>query len=128
VRVEIGPRDLAEGNVTVVRRDTGEKTSVPTAGAAKAVADALGAAQASLFESAAKRLAAGTAEVSSLDDAIEAAQTGFAVVPGALADDAGETALNAKSVSIRCLQRPDGSLPEPKDQVSDLVAVVARAY
>src|SRR5205823_4112336 len=41
VRVEIGPRDLAEGNVTVVRRDTGEKATVAVAGAAKAVTDAL---------------------------------------------------------------------------------------
>ena len=49
-------------------------------------------------------------------------------MPGALADDAGETALNNKSVSIRCLRRPDGSLPEPSDNTSDLVAVVARAY
>ncbi len=128
VRVEVGPRDLAEGNVTVVRRDTAEKTSVATAGAARAVADALAAAQTALLEAARVRLAAGTSEVDSIDAAIDAAQTGFAVLPGALADDAGETALNAKSVSIRCLQRPDGTLPDTKDQVSDLVAVVARAY
>ncbi|HUR76786.1 MAG TPA: proline--tRNA ligase, partial [Acidimicrobiales bacterium] len=37
VRVEIGPRDLAEGNVTVVRRDTGEKATVAVAAAPKAV-------------------------------------------------------------------------------------------
>ncbi len=127
-RVEVGPRDLAEGNVTLVRRDTGEKLSLPAAVAASAVADALAAAQTALLEGARTRLAAGTSEVASIDDAIEAAQTGFAVLPGALADDAGETALNAKSVSIRCLRRPDGSLPAAKDQVSDLVAVVARAY
>lgn len=29
LRIEIGPRDVAEGNVTVVRRDTLEKTAVP---------------------------------------------------------------------------------------------------
>ena len=29
MRIEVGPRDLAEGNVTVVRRDTGDKQQVP---------------------------------------------------------------------------------------------------
>ena len=128
LRVEVGPRDLAEGNVTVVRRDTREKTNVSTGAAAAAVADALAAAQANLLESARQRLASNTVEASSLDEAVEAAQTGFAVIPGSLADAAGEDALNAKSVSIRCLRRPDGSLPEATDDLSQLTAVVARAY
>ena len=128
VRVEVGPRDLAEGNVTVVRRDTGDKTSVPKAGAAKAVLAALAAAQTALLDGAQARLAARTTEVDSIEDAIAAAQTGFAVMPGALADEAGEDALNNKSVSIRCLRRADGSLPESSDSPAELVAVVARAY
>ncbi|MEY2469176.1 MAG: prolyl-tRNA synthetase [Actinomycetota bacterium] len=128
VRVEVGPRDLAEGNVTVVRRDTGDKTSVPVAGAAKAVEDALAATQTALYDGALARLTDRTVEVKTLDEAVEAAQTGFAVIPGALADEEGENTLNGKSVSIRCLRRPDGSLPETKDLLSDLVAVVARAY
>jgi prolyl-tRNA synthetase len=37
VRVEIGPRDLEKGQVVLARRDTGEKTTVPQEGAAKAV-------------------------------------------------------------------------------------------
>ncbi|HEX9970083.1 MAG TPA: proline--tRNA ligase, partial [Acidimicrobiales bacterium] len=49
VRVEVGPRDLAEGTVTVVRRDTGEKSPVPVDGVAAAVADALGDVQANLL-------------------------------------------------------------------------------
>jgi prolyl-tRNA synthetase len=128
VRVEVGPRDLAEGNVTVVRRDTGDKTSVATGAAADAVADALTAAQGALLDSARARLAANTTEVSSIADAIVAAQTGFASMPGALADAAGEDEINANSLSVRCLRRPDGSLPEPSDNVADLVAIVARAY
>ncbi len=128
VRVEVGPRDLAEGNVTVVRRDTGDKTSVSTTGAAAAVAEALKGAQSALFQEAAQRLASRTVNVSSLEDAVEAAKTGFAVFPGALADAAGEDALNAQSVTIRCLRRPDGSLPELDDKLEELVAVAARSY
>jgi prolyl-tRNA synthetase len=128
VRVEVGPRDLAEGNVTVVRRDTGEKTGVALAAAAGAVRDALAAAQGNLFATAQARLIANTVEASSIDEAIDAAKTGFAAIPGALATPEGEDTLNASSVSVRCLRRPDGSLPEPKDQLEDLVAVVARSY
>ncbi len=90
--------------------------------------DALGAAQTALLEGARERLASRTVETTTLDEAIEAAQSGFAVIPGALADEEGENTLNGKSVSIRCLQRPDGSLPEAADATKDLVAVVARAY
>jgi prolyl-tRNA synthetase len=128
VRVEIGPRDLAEGNVTVVRRDTGEKTTVPVAAAADAVRAALSAAQTSLYEEAAARLAGRTTATTTIDDAIEATKTGFASIPGALATPEGEDALNASSVTVRCLRRPDGSLPEASDALADLVAIVARAY
>jgi len=128
VRIEVGPRDLAEGNVTVVRRDTGDKTAVPVAGAAKAVAEALDAAQTALLQSAQARLTGRTVAVGSLDEAVEAAQTGFALLPAGLADDAGETTLNNQSVTVRCLRRPDGSLPEAADAMADLVAVVARSY
>jgi prolyl-tRNA synthetase len=128
VRVEIGPRDLADGNVTVVRRDTGDKASVALAGAAAAVRDALAVMQPAMLDAARARLTSNTVAASSLDEAIEAAKTGFATVPGALVDSGGEDTLNASSVSVRCLRRPDGSLPEPSDPLEDLVAVVARAY
>ena len=41
VRIEVGPRDLAEGLVTLVRRDTGEKRTVPVGEVAHRVADLL---------------------------------------------------------------------------------------
>jgi prolyl-tRNA synthetase len=128
VRVEVGPRDLAEGNVTVVRRDTGDKTNVAVAGAARAVADGLAATQVALFDGASARLEASTTEASTLEAAVEAAQDGFAVLPGQLADEIGENELNAKSLSIRCFRRSDGSLPEASDTLAELVAVVARSY
>ncbi len=45
----------------------------------------------------------------------------------ALGDD-GEDRLATQALSIRCLQRPDGSLAEPGDDEGDLTAVVARSY
>ena len=42
VRIEIGPRDLAGGEVTLVRRDTGEKSQVPVAEVVSRVGPLLG--------------------------------------------------------------------------------------
>ena len=53
---------------------------------------------------------------------------GFARVRlGALGPD-GEDRLAEHAITVRCLQRPDGSLAEPGDAEDDLVAVVARSY
>jgi len=127
VRVEVGPRDLENGEVTLVRRDTGTKAQVPLAGAAAAVTDALEAAQSDLYAAALARRDAATAEVSTLAEAQEAALTGFAKLPWALVGDAGEAELAQSGITVRCLQRTDGSLPRTDDE-ADLVALVARAY
>jgi prolyl-tRNA synthetase len=69
-----------------------------------------------------------TADVTSLEEAIEAGKVGFARVRlGALGPD-GEDRLAQHAVTVRCLQRPDGSLAEPGDAEGDLVAVVGRSY
>ncbi len=53
LRLEIGPKDVAQGSVALARRDVpgkGSKTSVPLAGLAEAVAEALGAIHTALYE------------------------------------------------------------------------------
>jgi prolyl-tRNA synthetase len=127
VRVEIGPRDLAEGQVTLVRRDTGSKEAVALASAASAVAEALTAAQAELLRQAGALRESKTAAVSTLDQAREAAQAGFARLPWSALGEEGETELAGGGVTVRCLQREDGGLPESEDEAG-LVAYVARAY
>ena len=63
-----------------------------------------------------------------LEEAIEAGGTGFARIRvGALGGD-GEDRLAQHALSIRCLQRSDGSLAEPADDEADLTAVVGRSY
>ena len=127
VRLEIGPRDLAEGTVTLVRRDTGEKSSVPVAAAADAVEVALASIQEDLYAGALARRDANTHDVQSLDEAIEASQTGFARMAWTAVGDAGEAHLNQSAVSVRCLQRPDGTLPRSEDE-DGLVCIIAKAY
>ena len=69
-----------------------------------------------------------TMDAASLEEAVEAGSVGFARVRlGALGAD-GEDRLGQHALTIRCLQRPDGSLAEPGDAEDDLVAVVARSY
>jgi prolyl-tRNA synthetase len=127
VRVEVGPRDLAEGNVTLVRRDTSEKSVVPTGEVARRVPVLLDEIQASLFAEALARREAATVPAASIAEAVEAASHGFASLPYALVGEAGEDELNARGVSVRCLQSADGGLP--LDASADgVVAFVARAY
>jgi prolyl-tRNA synthetase len=80
-----------------------------------------------MFAAAGRRRDARTVAVSSIGEAIEAAQTGFASLPYDAVGEAGEDELNAKGVSVRCLQTADGGLPVDRD-APGVVAFVARAY
>jgi prolyl-tRNA synthetase len=127
LRVELGPRDLAAGQVTLVRRDTGEKAAVALAGLAATVPGLLTTVQAAMLAAATQRRDERTHDVGSVAEAAEAARSGFARLPWAAVGAAGEDRLAQDSVTVRCLQREDGSLPESPDE-PDLVAVVARSY
>ncbi|MBV9933637.1 MAG: proline--tRNA ligase [Actinobacteria bacterium] len=126
VRIEIGPRDLAEGNVTLVRRDTADKQAVAVGEVAARVGPALGEVQAGLLAEATARRDAATAVVATVDEAAEAAKTGWARLPWSAVGEDGEDKLATSSVSVRCLQGPDGGLPTASDD--DLIAYVGRAY
>jgi prolyl-tRNA synthetase len=127
VRLEVGPRDLAGGTVTLVRRDTGTKESVPVEGAARAVGGALAATQRDLLDGARAVREERTVDAKDAGEALEAARGGFARVPWGALGPEGEARLAADGVTVRCLRRPDGSVPDADDE-PDLVAVVARAY
>jgi prolyl-tRNA synthetase len=128
VRVEVGPRDLAEGNVTVVVRHLREKRTVPLAGVGAEVDAVLAAADRDLLAEATAFRDDRTAEVSTLEEAIEAGSVGFARVPVRALGPDGEDRLAQHALSVRCLQRPDGSLARPGEAEDELVAVVGRSY
>jgi prolyl-tRNA synthetase len=128
VRVEVGPRDLAEGNVTVVTRHRREKENVALGSVAAIVATVLATAGAELLAEATAARDARTADATSLAEAVEAGSVGFARVRlGALGPE-GEDRLAEHAISVRCLQRPDGSLAQAGDAEDDLIAVVGRSY
>ena len=126
VRVEVGPRDLADGLVTLVRRDNQDKEQVALDGLPARVASTLEDIQAALHREALERREARTVDVDTVDDAIKAAQSGFARIRWDTARDA-EGVLNEAAVSVRCLQRDDGGLPGSSSEAG-LVATVAKAY
>ncbi|MEO7428550.1 MAG: proline--tRNA ligase [Acidimicrobiales bacterium] len=127
VRIEVGPRDLAEGLVTVVRRHSGEKLQVSVAEVATLVPVLLAEIQAELLATATRRRDERTVEASTLDEALEGGKVGFARVPWDVLKDGGEARLAQDAVSVRCLQTADGGIPASEDE-PDLIAYVARSY
>ena len=127
VRVEVGPRDVAEGRAVLVRRVTGERTAVPLDSVARLVTEALEAGQKTLYADALTRQRERTVEVASVPEAVEASGTGWARLPWSAVGEDGEAELNSQGVTVRCLVRADGGVPTAEDE-PDLVAVVGRAY
>jgi|LakMenEpi03Aug12_release.lakeMendotaPanAssembly.Ray.scaffolds.fasta_scaffold04142_6 prolyl-tRNA synthetase len=127
VRVELGPRDLAAGEVTVTRRDDGSRVAAPLEGVVPVVAEALDRIQADMLERARQTRLARTVPVATVDEAIEAAATGWATLPWDRVGAEGETALGAHAMTVRCLIRADGAVPDSVDE-PDLTAVVGRSY
>lgn len=127
VRLELGPRDLADDVVTLAERIGGAKGAVALGGVVDSVRAALAAGQTRLLDEATARREARTVDVATVEEAAEAAGSGWARLPWAAVGVAGEAELAARSVTVRCLVLPDGTLPDG-DDVPEALAIVARAY
>jgi prolyl-tRNA synthetase len=127
LRIDLGPRDLAEGQVTLLRRDSGEKSQVPLDQAVHLVGDLLDDIQAAMLAEATEFREATTTDVASVEEALEVGREGVGRIEWAKLGTEGERRLLGDGVSVRCLQRPDGSVPASEDE-PDLQAIVARAY
>ncbi len=128
LRLEVGPRELAGGMVSMARRDSLTKSPVRVEAVLDEVRDALEDAQAALLAEQRKRRDSLTTTVSGVDEASEAAQEGFAILPWKGVGDSGEDRLAEAGVSVRCLQRPDGGLPLTPEDEEHLLAYVGKAY
>ncbi|KRF48537.1 proline--tRNA ligase [Terrabacter sp. Soil811] len=127
LRVEVGPRDLAEGSVTVARRIAGGKSSVPLGGVVDTVTAALDEDHDALYAAALAHRDTNTAAVSTLEEAAEAARTGWATIPWSTLGEEGESLLAESAVTVRCLTMPDGTVPTSESDAG-VLAVVGRAY
>ncbi|MGY0230726.1 proline--tRNA ligase [Longispora urticae] len=127
VRIEIGPRDIAEGNVTIARRTDGSKVAVTVDGVVKAVLNALESDQQALYDQALAAREARTSDAGTLEEAIEVAGSGFARIAWDKVGVEGEAKANQSAVSVRCLVREDGGVPLSQDEPG-LTAYLARSY
>ncbi len=126
VRIEIGPRDLAEEKAVVVSRFDRSKRSVGLSALASEVRGTLEATSAALHREALDFRDEHSTPVANLAETLEACASGFAIVPWSEVGEAGEDALAEAGITVRCLQRADGSLPGVGEDA--LVAVVGKSY
>ena len=127
LRIDLGPRDLAEGQVTILRRDSGEKRQVPLEGVEHRIADLLDDIQAAMLAEATEFRDAATTDVGTVEEALEVGREGVGRIEWAKLGTDGERQLLNEGISVRCIQRSDGAVPASEDE-PDLQAIVARAY
>ena len=127
LRIDLGPRDLAEGQATVVRRDTGEKLAIPLGDVPGRMEPLLNEIQAAMLGEATDFREAATTQVGSIEEALEVGKQGVGRIEWAKLGPEGERRLLEDGISVRCIQRPDGTVPASEDE-PDLQAIVARAY
>jgi len=127
VRIELGPRDLADGVAVVGRRDEQVKQPVPLSELAARLPALLEEIQASMHDEALSRREDRTRTVATVEEAVEAAGEGFARIPWDALAEGGVARLAADAVTVRCLVTAEGGPPMSVDD-PDLVAIVARAY
>nr|BFE68481.1 hypothetical protein GCM10020092_017820 [Actinoplanes digitatis] len=111
----------------MARRIDGTKSPIALDDVAVDVVSALKADQQRMYDDALAFREANTVDVKTLGDAIEAAQTGWARVPWSAVGTDGEAEANGKAVTVRCLFRADGSMPDTDDE-PNLIAILARSY
>ncbi|MEN3317875.1 MAG: prolyl-tRNA synthetase [Mycobacterium sp.] len=127
IRVEVGPRDLAENAALLYRRDTRDKDKVSLDNVVDEVQQLTGRIQMDMFETAMQRRDAIISDCATIEEARDVAQTGVARLPWEVIGTAGEEDLATSGLTVRCLQLSDGSLPETEHDAGAL-AYVARAY
>ncbi len=127
LRIEVGPRDLEAGTAMLVRRIAGGKEPVQADSLAAVVPGILEEDQAQLLRESRERREARTVDVKTIDEAVEAAATGWGRISWADLGPEGEAKLAEQGVSVRCLVAADGTVPAADDQDGN-VALVARAY
>jgi prolyl-tRNA synthetase len=131
LRIEIGPRDLAANQVTLARRDTGEKSPVPVAELAARVPVILKDIQANLLCRATEFRDANTFGAKDWDELVDAVGKGFARAWWCGAVECETKIKEETKASTRCipLDQPGGTGKcavcggEAKEQ-----AIFARAY
>ncbi len=124
-RIELGPRELADRTVTIIRRDQTGKQTIGADGLMRTVLDQLTEIQKSLLAQAEERQSSMTTVAESSD---EIDGLGFHQIPWAAVGTVEEQRLAERGLSVRCLVRDDGGVPDIDFPEYRLIAYVAKAY
>jgi prolyl-tRNA synthetase len=124
LRVEVGPRDLEEGNATVVVRADHSRAILPLEDVGSRARQMLKETGRALADEARLYQEAATRDVTR-EESVEG--NGFIRMPWDALGVDGEARLAARGYTVRCLTRADGTPPNPHEE-RDLVAWIARAY
>jgi prolyl-tRNA synthetase len=127
LRVELGPRELAEAEATVARRASGSKETLPLDGLAGVLRQLLDDDQRELLAQAAALRDGKTESVQTIEAVREAAARGFARIPWRAVGRDGEDRLARDGISVRCLIHVDGR-PVDDPNADGVDALLARAY
>lgn len=131
VRVEVGPRDLEQGQVMSVRRDTYEKAPLAIEGLESAISAMLDAVQQNMFETARAFRDAHTADVHTMEELGEQVNGGYAKAMWC-GEQACEDEIKEKfSASSRCMpfdQTPIGETCVCCGKPAKKVIYFAKAY
>ncbi|MBB6418309.1 hypothetical protein HDC93_003903 [Streptomyces sp. AK010] len=123
-----GTMVMENGTAMLARRIPGGKEPVALDALAGLLPGILEEDQATLLRQSRERRESRTTEVSTFEEAVEAATAGgWARIPWAALGEEGESKLADHAVTVRCLVAEDGSVPDADDAPGN-VAVVARAY
>jgi prolyl-tRNA synthetase len=137
--LELGPRDLASGNIVIKRRDTGTKEIVPQAEIAERIPAALAQMQKDLYAAAKRLLKDNTVLANSVEEVeailtdVSAEKGGGKFVMAHLKDDAAcDARIKEFKATVRCLPMVDEYDGPGKCIVTgetvDRRAVIAKAY
>ena len=133
LRLEIGPRDVAEGKALAIRRDTRIREAIPVAGLASRVPEILDSIQTSLFERATTFRAERTHHVGSVDEIAEQIERerGFFWAPWCGRPGCEEEVKTRTGATLRCIPLEGGDRPGDClvcKRHADQTAVFARSY
>ena len=127
VRMEVGPRDLANNQVTVVRRDDSQRAPrvMPTRPPRPPRPRSTPSRPPSMSRPSRCKLAAPWTSPTSPRRSTPRKRV--SPVSHGRHAAGGRATLNAAGISIRCITTPEGTVPDTLD-TEDLVAIAARAY
>lgn len=112
VRVEVGPRDIENGQVMAVRRDTLEKQALPMEGLAAALKALLDEVHAGMFQKALAFREAKTVNAATFDELAAGVQNGFVLAPWCGCTECEEQIRAKTGATTRCMPQGEADVPE----------------